>query len=312
MPQGSYSNYTIHNNPNAIKAHPLYNDRPYVDSLPDSCWYYGHWYTPGDGLYISPDGWVSFDDRIEGDGYPHPPVTNPPIPNSNPVNELTAVLWEDYNPTMNQDTACDTNRLYYLYDTTSNILTVEWYKVRHNHSLSQYTFLMTLKLGGKDLLETDSIGELVSKHFIHFMYNTCSKTWNSDSAATGIEDATGTKGIYYEGTIETQTDSFHVIRAGYKGPATYIEEQAPLSSTNVEASCTTAREIEVKFTLSISSRVTLYVFDAAGRLVETLVNDNLEAGMHSITWEAADVSRGVYFLRLVEETRSGVRKVVVY
>jgi hypothetical protein len=94
-----------------------------------------------------------------------------------------------------------------------------------------------VQFGGKKLLEELGGGEILSHHFIHFIYcNTTAESWSTENPATGIEDATGTKGIYYLGIIETELDSFHVIRIGYKGPKTYIEEQVPLPSTEIEVS----------------------------------------------------------------------------
>lgn len=62
----------------------------------------------------------------------------------------------------------------------------------------------------------DGCGLITSGHYIDFYYETCSETWDADSAATGIEDYTGERGIYYDGTIQTTEDSFHVVRAGYR------------------------------------------------------------------------------------------------
>jgi hypothetical protein len=53
-----------------------------------------------------------------------------------------------------------------------------------------------------------------------------------------------------------------------------------------------------EFTLDRSIDVDMYVYDIQGRLVAELVNDFLEAGKHSIKWNAENMSSGVYFCEL--------------
>jgi flagellar hook assembly protein FlgD len=60
----------------------------------------------------------------------------------------------------------------------------------------------------------------------------------------------------------------------------------------------------------------LRIFDAAGRLVRTLVDRELSGGRHEARWNACDdrgreVSPGVYFYQLRRGPLSQVRKLVV-
>jgi hypothetical protein len=66
----------------------------------------------------------------------------------------------------------------------------------------------------------------------------------------------------------------------------------------------------ISFVLPRAERARLSIFDAAGRLVEVLVDADLEPGPHDRTWGGHTVASGVYFCRL--ETASGVltRKMV--
>jgi hypothetical protein len=68
----------------------------------------------------------------------------------------------------------------------------------------------------------------------------------------------------------------------------------------------------IAFELTIPGRVKLEVFDVSGGLVTTLVDDDMEAGPHNVSWQGRDrsgrpVSSGVYFYRLSAPgiTRSG-------
>ena len=56
----------------------------------------------------------------------------------------------------------------------------------------------------------------------------------------------------------------------------------------------------IKFSLKADSKVTLNIYNVRGQKVKTLINDNMQAGWHSIVWNGRDdngksVSSGVYF-----------------
>jgi len=51
----------------------------------------------------------------------------------------------------------------------------------------------------------------------------------------------------------------------------------------------------ISFNLTKSAKTTVEVYNVAGQKVDTLVNANLSAGNHSVTWNAAKFSAGVYF-----------------
>jgi hypothetical protein len=54
----------------------------------------------------------------------------------------------------------------------------------------------------------------------------------------------------------------------------------------------------ITYQLPVNTLVTLKVYDELGRLVRTLVEDRQSAGAHSVTFNAASLSSGVYFYRL--------------
>jgi hypothetical protein len=54
----------------------------------------------------------------------------------------------------------------------------------------------------------------------------------------------------------------------------------------------------ISYSLVEASNVDLKVYDITGRLVATLVNGYEEAGEHVATWDASNVSSGVYFYKL--------------
>ncbi|MBU1948097.1 MAG: FG-GAP repeat protein [Candidatus Eisenbacteria bacterium] len=73
---------------------------------------------------------------------------------------------------------------------------------------------------------------------------------------------------------------------------------------------------EITYTLSERGRVRLSIYEASGRVVLDLVDEELEVGRHTARWngcndEGARVSAGVYFARLSFGGRVAARKIVL-
>jgi len=54
----------------------------------------------------------------------------------------------------------------------------------------------------------------------------------------------------------------------------------------------------IAYSLPTVTQVTLAIYDITGRLVETLVNETQQPGIHQVRWNKADNPSGVYFYRL--------------
>jgi hypothetical protein len=67
----------------------------------------------------------------------------------------------------------------------------------------------------------------------------------------------------------------------------------------------------IKFAIPNAGFVKLTVFDMLGREVETLVNENLNAGTYNADWNAANFSSGVYFYKLQSGEFFEIRKMVL-
>ncbi len=55
----------------------------------------------------------------------------------------------------------------------------------------------------------------------------------------------------------------------------------------------------LRFNLPMDSPVSIQVYNVQGRLVETLADYNMQAGYHSITWNADQHSSGMYFVKMI-------------
>ncbi len=72
-----------------------------------------------------------------------------------------------------------------------------------------------------------------------------------------------------------------------------------------------ADQTTISFHLPVSGHITLRVYDGCGRLVVTLINENLSAGDHSVTWERGNVPSGIYFCTLTAGSYTATGKLVL-
>ena len=57
-------------------------------------------------------------------------------------------------------------------------------------------------------------------------------------------------------------------------------------------------QTNIEFTLENDSDVEIAVYNITGAKVTTLVNNRMQAGAHTINWDAASVSSGIYYYTL--------------
>ena len=68
---------------------------------------------------------------------------------------------------------------------------------------------------------------------------------------------------------------------------------------------------EIRFGLPEASNVCLEIYNIMGQRVRTLVNEQLEAGYHSYSWDAGNYASGVYFTRIKAGVFTATRKMVL-
>ncbi len=67
----------------------------------------------------------------------------------------------------------------------------------------------------------------------------------------------------------------------------------------------------ISFELQAQSEVSLDIYDLLGRHVETLVEEMMPAGSHSIVWDAGDMSSGMYFYKLTTDDISETKRMLL-
>lgn len=73
---------------------------------------------------------------------------------------------------------------------------------------------------------------------------------------------------------------------------------------------------KIRFAIAEAGPVTVTVYDTAGRMVRTLLDEHLTAGAHSVTWNGrndmgTDVSSGVYFYVVRTPAKSAIQKMTL-
>lgn len=68
---------------------------------------------------------------------------------------------------------------------------------------------------------------------------------------------------------------------------------------------------KIKFDLPQKMQTQLVVYDALGRLVERLVNRELQAGTYEFTWDASKYNSGIYFVRIVSGSNVVTKKMAL-
>jgi hypothetical protein len=130
-----------------------------------------------------------------------------------------------------------------------------------------------------------------------------------------------TQEFEFSGTIasiahKSITDIMVSVRgemADYFEGGIYLDEIIPYESTPTDVSAMTGAipddfilhqnypnpfnpETQIQFSLPDQTRVSIQIFDATGRQVAELLNQIQPAGSHSVTWNAAGQSSGIYYI----------------
>ena len=55
----------------------------------------------------------------------------------------------------------------------------------------------------------------------------------------------------------------------------------------------------LSFAIPVDSEVSISIYNLQGREVSTLIDANMDAGYHSVVWDANSYASGVYFVKMV-------------
>jgi hypothetical protein len=123
-----------------------------------------------------------------------------------------------------------------------------------------------------------------------------------------VKSAAGDNESYYSPVGDFTTYGVTAVGDEVSLPETYQLSQNypnPFNPTTI-----------IKFQLPKESFVSLKVYDITGKEIKTLLNGNISAGYHSVSWNATDndgrkVSSGIYFYRITTPEFSSVKKMML-
>lgn len=113
-----------------------------------------------------------------------------------------------------------------------------------------------------------------------------------------------------EGTVTVNP----VMYMEYPNPVTSIDDNPSVPSTFRLAQNYPNpfnAKTNINFKLENESDVELSVYDITGAKVQTLVNGRMDAGEHSVNWDASDVASGVYYYKLNANGEQSTRKMTL-
>jgi hypothetical protein len=67
----------------------------------------------------------------------------------------------------------------------------------------------------------------------------------------------------------------------------------------------------ISFNLPVQDEVKLHIFNVVGEKIKTLINEEMSPGFHKVSWNADDVSSGVYFYTIETKNFLQTRKVIL-
>ena len=104
-------------------------------------------------------------------------------------------------------------------------------------------------------------------------------------------------------TIALNVGPTGIVNIGTEVPAEYSLSQNYPNPFNPSTT--------IKFDIAKSGLVKLKVYDISGKMVQELVNENLNAGVYSYSLFASNLSSGMYFYRLESEGFTDTKKLML-
>ncbi|MCX7833737.1 MAG: T9SS type A sorting domain-containing protein [Ignavibacteria bacterium] len=124
-------------------------------------------------------------------------------------------------------------------------------------------------------------------------------------------DAIGDAGAFYVGIDASQKKVFYdrlgnvtrVSKNETSIPESFILEQ---NYPNPFNPLTT-----IEFSIPENTFVAIKVYDISGREVSTLVNENLQSGRYTVSFDGSNLSSGIYFYKLITNKFTATRKMIL-
>jgi len=266
--------------------------------------FYGQRFTQ---VSVSADGWICPGDH-RSDNF-----TNTRLPDTSDPPGMICANWDDLYPVSAGGGA---GYVYYYHDATNHRFVIEYDSVsywstptRDKFEVIIYDTTVTTYTGDNDVL-------------VQYM------TANGYSSSTlGIEDPTEAVAIQVLYNGDYHKAAARPIAAGRAilyttdPPTTAVKDEYGSAGVPVKLALRVypnplRTRAVMAWELPVAGRVSVKVYDAAGRVVRDLVRGRMDAGRYSVTWDgrAADgrrIANGVYFCKLATAVGDRQQKLVI-
>gem|GEM_PF-1186904 len=272
----------------------LGDDDNEVVNLPFSFQYYGQTYTQ---LTICSNGWVAMGSVNSSD------FSNSGIPDQDGPRAMIAPFWDDLNPLRGGEVA-------YYHDAANHAFIVEWKDVPHFGDPSALETFEVILYDPAYYTTPTGDGEIVFQYY---------QLSGEPNFTVGIESPDETDGIqiYYDGDLDRLanpiesgraikfTTSFNPAVAEDKNEDDRFVLSFNLNRTIVR------KDAELRFSLPNRMHVKITAYDATGRLVSRIFDDEADAGVHTLSWNASKLRSGIYFIKFKADRFSKTQKLIV-
>jgi hypothetical protein len=138
----------------------------------------------------------------------------------------------------------------------------------------------------------------------------------TDWASSANQDSIDWNQVYvYNNKMLSYMSGKGIIMSEEIATATAIEQENELIPSQLQLSQNYPNPFnpstKIQFGLKHSGKVTLEVFDFLGRKIRTLVNETKSAGHHEISFDASNLSSGVYLYRLQQDSEFIIGKMML-
>ncbi len=124
-----------------------------------------------------------------------------------------------------------------------------------------------------------------------------------DSLADGRHSVVGEVGGGFSDTLWVTVNTLNAVREEPAAPQGYALENNYPDPFNPSTT--------IRYTLPVSGRVAVHVYNILGQAVGTLVEGNQNVGTYEVSFNASALSSGVYFYRIESGSFSAVKKMML-
>jgi len=145
--------------------------------------------------------------------------------------------------------------------------------------------------------------------------------WYNGDIVSGVSDGhsrvSNRNPSYYRGPQDPNHPWYHIgfrVARNNNNPSTGMNEQK-INTANIlwEQNFPNpfSAKTTIQFKLLQSSYVVMDIYNSRGQLVDELVNDKLEGGLHSFEWNAYNCYSGIYYLQIHTDDKVLTEKIIL-